>query len=413
MRYSIINLGCKVNRVESDAFERKLSALQGTQLVDLDADIVVINTCTVTAVAEKKTRKCVRRALKDHSNAQIIVTGCAATQSNEAYERMSERIIVADRFDVPALIDKLFEESSEDAAKTPCIEGHAATEPQSNSDDVSHLRANEHSRMGVKIQDGCNNNCSFCIVHTLRGRERSIPAQEVIEDCKRLTEAGIPEIVLTGINTGKYDSKGTDLTKLMSELLSLDLPSRFRISSIEPTDFDINLAKLAESSEGMLCRHFHIPFQSGCSKTLKEMNRLHDADFARELIEEIRNASPAASISTDMIVGFPGETDEDFQETMDFCKAMRFSKIHVFPYSMRARTPAAERSDQIDPDIKKHRAKALQKLANEMRAQDLASRAGNFEIIVVESEEDSLTESYHWVKTPTGAAPKSMLSIKL
>lgn len=413
MRYSVINLGCKVNRAESDTFERRLLDLTSTAPTDHDADIVVINTCTVTAVAEKKTRKCVRRALKDHPRATVLVTGCAATQNSGVYEQMSDRVVVVDRMDVLGKIDDIHEDSFATLGSACSIAKEDACHDVPSTHELSYTDMNKLSRLGVKIQDGCNNACSFCIVHTLRGMERSVPRLQVIEDCERLSSAGIPEIVLTGINTGKYDSEGAKLTDLVSELLSLDLPSRLRISSIEPTDFDIELASLAENSEGMLCRHFHIPLQSGCSRVLKQMNRLHDAEFARELIHSIREVAPTASISTDIIVGFPGETEADFQETMEFCKESGFSKIHVFPYSQREGTPAAERTDQIDADTKKQRARALQQLANEMRKEDLASRTGSTELIVVESEEDSLTESYHWVKTPSGATPRSLIQLKL
>lgn len=384
----VVNLGCKVNRVESDAFEALL-ADHGCALADLaDSDLVIVNTCTVTGEAEKKTRKAVRHALRQNAQATVIVTGCAAAIDADAFCAMSERVqVVSKQHMQHVLIDII-------GAPVCCPSGPSAS----------------RTRVGVKVQDGCDNACTYCIVRVARGAARSKPARAVIEQCEQLVDAGISEIVLTGINLGSYcDEDGATLTSLIARLLPLAerAPVRFRLSSIEPQDVDDALIELLAEAQGRLCRHVHLPLQSGSTRVLRQMARRYTATDFEALIARFRARVPSISLTTDIIAGFPGETDDDHQQTIDLAQRCGFSKMHVFPYSERAGTPAAARTDQVPHEVRAARAHELRTLADAMRQADLAQRAGSSELVVVEECGRGCTESYHEVAlspdVPVGA----------
>lgn len=374
----VVNLGCKVNRVESDAFEALLVD-HGCTLADLaDSDLVIVNTCTVTGEAEKKTRKAVRHALRQNAQATVIVTGCAAVIDADIFSAMSERVqVVSKQHMQHVLIDII-------GAPVCCPSGPSAS----------------RTRVGVKVQDGCDNACTYCIVRVARGAARSKPARAVIERCEQLVNAGISEIVLTGINLGSYcDEDGATLTSLIARLLPLAerAPVRFRLSSIEPQDVDDALIELLAEAQGRLCRHVHLPLQSGSTRVLRQMARRYTATDFEALIARFRARVPSISLTTDIIAGFPGETDDDHRQTIDLAQRCGFSKMHVFPYSERAGTPAATRTDQVPHEVRAARARELRALADTMRQADLAQRAGSSELVVVEERGRGCTESYHEV----------------
>ncbi|MEI3230773.1 MAG: MiaB/RimO family radical SAM methylthiotransferase [Gordonibacter pamelaeae] len=356
MNFAVVNLGCKVNRVESDDASARLAA-RGTETAEADADLIVVNTCTVTGEAEKKTRKAVRRALRANDRARVLVTGCAAAVDAAFYEALDPRVRVVGKARLAEEIEAWCD--SEGVSAAPPLLPAAA--------------AGFRTRVGVKVQDGCDNACTYCIVHVARGRATSRAADGVVRECAEYARAGAGEIVLTGINLGSYcdgarrDPSATRLAGLLRRLLdeTADLhapgafPVRFRISSIEPRDVDDALVDLLAAADGRVCRHLHLPLQAGSSKVLREMARPYDADRFRALVERLYAAVPGLALSTDVIAGFPGETDAEFQETLDLARACRFAKMHAFPYSRRAGTPAAERPDQVPPDIKAARAAAL------------------------------------------------------
>ncbi len=395
----VVNLGCKVNRVESDSFERQLNALGFTLTEDAGADVVVLNTCTVTAVAEKKTRKAVRRALSENPRAKVIVTGCAALQKPDVYLEMSDRVDVVPKWEMSDHLRTL-------GSPAECPQGDLlACEAEQ--------RTQHKSRMGIKVQDGCANACSYCIVHSVRGPETSQDPQVVLADARRLAKCGVKEIMLTGINLGRYNHDGKDLAWLLHQLLELGLDARYRISSIEPDNLSTAMIEAAAASNGRICRHFHLPLQSGSDAVLSDMCRKYTRRDFLETVEEIRLAIPEASISTDVICGFPGETDDDFMQTCELCETVGFSKIHVFPYSEREGTPAAARSDQVPHDVRLSRAAKLRSLTARLRAEDLASRKGSCELAVVEDGGVCLTESYHWVAAPAGSREGDLCEVRL
>ena len=451
MNFAVVNLGCKVNRVESDDVAAHLAA-RGAETPEADADLIVVNTCTVTGEAEKKTRKAVRRALRANDRARVVVTGCAAAIDRAFYENLDERVTVLGK----AELGKLWEGADGYHVGGPALSPHGAAvgvagpagalaaqgggraargaAPESQNGGVgaaargagvpsSLLRFGPsfRSRVGVKVQDGCDNACTYCIVHVARGRATSRPADDVVAECVAYAQAGAGEIVLTGINLGSYcdGAKRDPAAVRLADLLRLLLDAtahaacRFRISSVEPRDVDDALVDVLAASDGRVCRHLHLPLQAGSSKVLREMARPYDAPRFVALVERLYAAVPELALSTDLIAGFPGETDAEFQETLDVARACRFAKIHAFPYSPRIGTPAAERADQVPPAVKEARAAMLRALGDELRASERARRAGTVELALVEEGGVAMTESYFEVPAPAGAAPGALVEVTL
>lgn len=425
MRYSVVNLGCKVNRVESDAYEA-LFAERGFTAVAEAADVVVVNTCTVTGEAEKKTRKAVRQALKRNPAARVVVTGCAAALDAGVFEEMSPRVEAVSKAEALPRIACICEQMREEKGAAEAeSEGAAANEGAVVSRESQRVGAplfgnaalsktpaphlgRTRTRVGVKVQDGCDNACTYCIVHVARGRALSMPLENVREEVVALAKAGVREIVLSGINIGSYDFEGARLEHLLEELLAAteglcapnEAPVRFRVSSVEPMDVSDDFVRLMARANGRVCRHLHLPLQSGSSKVLREMARPYDAQDYQRLVDSIRAEVPGLSLSTDVIVGFPGETEEDFEDTLALARSCAFSKIHVFPYSMRSGTPAAERADQVSPELKAHRARKLRLLSDKLREADYRTRRGSAELVLVEQAGRAMTESYYEVPVP-------------
>ncbi len=404
--FHVVNLGCKVNRVESDDFAAALIASGGCEVPIEAADFIVVNTCTVTGEAEKKTRKAVRQSLRANDFARVIVTGCAAAIDPITYTEMDPRVEVVPKNAMGELL--------------------GATRGESPT--LAAIRAGEDfpTRAGVKVQDGCNNACTYCIVHVARGRATSRPSEEIVAEVRELARAGVREIVLTGINLGSYredDLRLADLLRLLMRAVDEEFPVdaglgvvprvRFRVSSIEPRDVSDDLIELMAASNGRICRHLHLPLQSGSSKVLREMRRPYDAQRFLTLVDKLYAAMPMLSLSTDIIVGFPGETEEDFQETCRVAEVCHFSKMHIFRYSKRAGTPAAERDDQVSPEVKADRAKRLEAIEERLRAEDLARRAGMRELALVESEGNATTESYHAIPAPADACVGELAECEL
>lgn len=393
MNFALVNLGCKVNRVESDTIIAQLEA-RGHTHSDEDARAVIVNTCTVTGEADKKARKAVRRALKDHPRARILVTGCAAAIHADEFRAMDDRVVVCGKAAVPDICDEI----------APADAAHVL------ADAAAPVRFGEEfpTRAGLKIQDGCNNACTYCIVHVARGRARSLPLAQVLSDARALADAGAHEIVLTGINLGSYRSEGRSLAGAAAAVRDALPGVRVRISSVEPCDASSELAHVLADSDGWICRHLHLPLQAGSTRVLSDMARPYTADAYLRIVEGLYDAVPGLSLSTDIIVGFPGETEQDFQATLDLARACRFSKIHVFRYSKRVGTPAAARSDQVPPEIIAERAHRLAQLGRELRAQAARARVGTVERVLVESDGRGTTESYFPVEVG-GIAPRGSL----
>lgn len=410
MKYAVVNLGCKVNRVESDAFASSLDAHGAKSCDAADADLIVVNTCTVTGEAEKKTRKAVRGALRANDHATVIVTGCAAAIDKGTFLAMDPRVRVMGKAELASSIDA--------GVWGLDVAAHGPALP---------VGEGYRTRVGVKVQDGCNNACTYCVVHVARGKATSVDPREVVRQCRALASAGVKEIVLTGINLGSYrwrdegTGEATGLADLLRMLLeeTVDLhkegeyPVRFRVSSVEPRDVHDDLIEVLATAGGRVCRHLHLPLQSGNSKVLREMHRPYSAEHFEEIVANLYERVPELSLSTDIICGFPGETEGEFEDTLRVARICRFSKIHVFPYSKREGTPAAARIDQVPPGVKADRAQRLRDLGDLLRDKEREARKGTRELAVVEEEGIALTESYFEVPAPKNAKAGEMIEITL
>lgn len=383
----VVNLGCRVNRVESDRITADLAAAGFTLVDQDDADIVVINTCAVTGEAEAKTRKAVRHAVGLPREPLVVVTGCVVNLHPWELTDLSRRVVAEpSKLDVVSRVIELV--------------GERPQAPAPSDHDLADLLG--RSRLGVKVQDGCNNRCAYCIVWKARGPERSVPVHSVLEQVRLAERAGIPEVVLTGINLGAYDSVDeTDTHVEIDELLSIILREtnipHVRLSSLEPMDVDERLIDAMVAGGERVAPFLHLPLQSGCATTLKRMNRPYTAEEYASMVDMIRTKLPAAAISCDIIAGFPGETDDEFQESLEFCRRMGFSRMHVFRYSARPGTPAAESPHQVESEVMAERAAALRAVAEEGALADARRRIGTCERAVLEYGNRGTLGSFHRV----------------
>ncbi len=373
-RVSLVNLGCRVNRVEIDAIAEELQAA-GCDLVDsANASAIVINTCAVTGEAEAKTRKAVRHAAMLPQAPAVVATGCVANLfADELFSLAPNVYVESDKRSVAARVLGLLGISAEhgDAAvscDTPTPTGR--------------------TRPGIKIQDGCDNRCTYCIVWKARGSARSDSPQSVLGRINAAVERGAREVVLTGINLGSYRLPGSDgtgdLPALIDLIMSETSVERIRLSSIEPPDVTQELLDAMARHGERVAPFLHVCLQAGCDRTLKRMERVYDTVLYRHAVQAARATIPDITLGTDLIVGFPGETDDDFDESLLFCKEMGFSKMHVFKYSKRPGTPAAEMIDQIDPRVMASRSSHALALSREMRFACARSRIGQEELALVQ-----------------------------
>ncbi len=385
---SMYTLGCKVNHYETEAIWQ-LFKDDGYERVDFEknADVFVINTCTVTNTGDKKSRQVIRRAIRRNPDAVICVTGCyAQTSSAEIMAIPGVDIVVGtqDRTKMLGLIEEYRTERQPINAVRNIMKNRVYEEL-----DVPAFT--DRTRASLKIQEGCNNFCTFCIIPWARGLMRSRDPEEVIRQAQQLVDAGYLEIVLTGIHTGGYgeDLKDYNLAELLRNLEArVKGLKRLRISSIEASQLTDEVIQVLNDSK-IIVRHLHIPIQSGSNTVLKRMRRKYTMEFFGERLDRLREALPDLAITSDVIVGFPGETEEEFMETYNFIRDHRFAELHVFPYSMRTGTPAARMTDQIDENIKNERVHRLIEL-NDQLAKEYASKYEDEVLEVIPEEKYKL-----------------------
>ena len=360
MKFKIYTLGCKVNTYETNVMRDKLINNEYKE-DDNNVDVAIINTCTVTNTADSKSIKVVKKAIKENPNAIIVVTGCLSQNKKEIFENMDDVDIILGNIDKSKIVDYI-EEYKKNNLKQVMIKDIMNT-----SFETMKLNNFNKTRAFVKIQDGCNNFCSYCIIPYTRGNVRSKDKDIVIEEMNVLVNNGHKEVVLTGIHTGNYGAEfnNYDFADLLEDLVKIKGLERLRISSIEITELNERVLEVIKNNN-ILVDHMHIPLQSGSDSVLKRMNRKYDKEYFINKIKDIRNIRPDISITTDVIVGFPGETDEEFLETVDTIKKVNFSKLHVFPYSKRNGTKAAEMPNQVDGKIKKDRVRLLLNLSKQL-----------------------------------------------
>lgn len=374
--FSIHTLGCKVNQYESERMVSELNRA-GWDHVDFSsrADVYIINTCTVTAVASHKSRQLIRRALKNNPGATVVVTGCYADSDRDeiaAIEGVGLVVGNEDKGELPRLLaDRL---------------GVYMAEMVSEGTSEKQM----HTRALVKVQDGCNNFCSYCIVPYVRGDLWTRPESEIVDEVSRLIAGGTQEIVLTGIHLGLYgEGMGTDLGKLLTRLVDIRGLERIRLSSIELNEVTPKIIELMTSSD-KVCNHLHIPLQSGSDNVLSKMNRHYTAEDFIKRTGELRDKIENLAITTDIIVGFPGETERDFEDTLRLVERVGFSKLHVFKYSPRKGTPAAGFSDQVPNRVKDRRSAELIELGKRLSSEFASRYVGKNLSVLIEREQEGL-----------------------
>lgn len=359
MKFNIITLGCKVNSYESN-FMKEALVKNGFSFCNLNekCDILILNTCTVTDTSDKKSLKEVRRLKRENPNAILVVCGCSVQNDKTKYDNLGINILMGNinKSNIVGIIEKYLDDNTpvEYVAKTRDL-------PFENMEvDIS-----DHTRAYIKIEDGCDNFCSYCIIPFVRGKKRSKDFSLVLREVQHLANNGYKEIVLTGIDTGGYESNGKDLTDLIHEMSKINGIERIRQSSIEITQINEKFINELKNNN-KICDHIHIPLQSGSDSILKLMNRKYDLKYFFDKIDMIRSVRPDISITTDVIVGFPGETEEMFLETMETCKKINFSKIHAFPYSERKGTKASMMDGKVPESVKHERVKKLLELSDSL-----------------------------------------------
>ena len=409
---SFYTLGCKVNQYETNAMEQQFiknnyEIVENTQ----KADIYVINTCTVTNMAERKSRQMLRRVKEINPFAVLVVCGCYAQVAKNELEQIPEIDIILginEKNEIVQIVEKYMEEMAEQDKRSQEAEIDDVSK-QKEFLDFGDVTYTEKNRAVVKVQDGCNMFCSYCIIPYARGRIRSRKIESVVSEIEKIAKEKIKEVVITGIHVASYGkdfdnentSKKIRLIDLLEAINKIDGIDRIRLSSLEPTivdeEFATRLSKLDK-----ICDHFHLSLQSGCDETLKRMNRKYTTQIYRDAVATLRKYYPEASFTTDVIVGFPGETDEEFAKTYEFLKEIDFYRLHVFKYSPRRGTVAEKMPNQIDGNKKEERSNKLIELSNSTENKHNQSYIGKTVKVLFEEFEDGFfkghTTNYMMVK---------------
>ncbi|MFC2006310.1 tRNA (N(6)-L-threonylcarbamoyladenosine(37)-C(2))-methylthiotransferase MtaB [Chloroflexota bacterium] len=352
MKVALDSLGCKLNQAETELLAKQFTEAGYSVVSSVnEADIYVLNTCTVTRTADAKSRHLLRLAHRQNSNALVVATGCYAQRASQELAQIEGISLVVGNDEKPHLM-RLLQESGCFSSPNPGLGSSADNR-------CPALR----TRTFVKIQDGCNNYCSYCVVPLVRGKEKSLPVDQIIDEIKHRVANGYKEVVLTGTEIGLYSYAGVNLKGLLERILAKTDITRLRLSSLQPQEISPELVGLWHDKR--LCPHFHISLQSGSDRVLRQMNRRYCVSDYQGALSLIRDLVPEVAITTDIIVGFPGETDAEFEESYELCRWLGFARIHVFPYSPRNGTQASQLTSQISDKVKKQRSRKMLALAKE------------------------------------------------
>ena len=393
MKAAYYTLGCKVNQYDTQLMRDQLERL-GYQTVSFDeeADLYIVNTCTVTQVSDKKSRQMISKAKRNHPQSIIVVCGCfsqVAPKAAAALEGVDIVLGTSNRKDIAAYIERFKADGKQIVETDNC-----GTLEQ---EEITSF--GEKNRAVLKIEDGCENFCSYCLIPFARGRIRSKPLEIILKETKTLVKAGFCEIVLTGIHLGSYGKENgiPCLEKAINVVASVDGVQRIRLGSLEPRTITPAFLEHAKKLPN-LCHHFHLSLQSGCNKTLRAMNRHYSAEEYEKAVQLLRSTFPDCSVTTDIIVGFPGETEEDFKESMAFAERIGFAKIHIFPYSAREGTRAASFPNQLSKAVKAERVNRMEEVEAQGRLAFWKSMIGTEQKVLPEEEKDGFlhgfTENY-------------------
>lgn len=413
---AFITLGCKVNQFETELMEG-LFKQKDYKVVPNDekADIYVINTCSVTSFADKKSRQLIRRSARLNENAVIAVTGCyAQAASDKVAEITGVKVVLGtnNRHQIVDFVEAAMNDGEIHNGVTDIMKAR-------DFEDIPMLEVPARTRAFLKIQEGCTNFCSYCIIPFTRGPVRSRKLASVKSEAEKFLSMGFKEIVFTGIHLGAYGRDfhdGTTLADVARTVLELDGLQRLRLGSLESIELSEELLTMVRENP-KFSHHLHLPLQAGSDYVLKRMNRHYNREEFRKLIENVKNAIPGVAISTDIIVGFPGETEEMFAESLDYIRSLGFSRVHVFPYSPREGTPAASMPDQIPDNIKKERVHRLQQVAEEMTRAFHEQYLGTKQKVLWETRTkgvtDGVTDTYIRVYTKADVIPGEITEVKL
>lgn len=383
-KVAFYTLGCKVNQYESEAVS-SIFEQNGYEVVSFEqvSNVYIINTCTVTNLSDRKSRQAIRKAKKTNPDSIVIVMGCyAQTSSEEVLKIPGVNMVIGtkDRGRILEYVERI--EAGE--CRINAVDNIMASR---SFEELKLSTFKERTRAYLKIQEGCSQFCAYCIIPYARGPIRSRKPDDIIEEVRQLADSGFLEVVLTGIHLASYgrELEDTSLLDIIRKIHSIDGIKRIRLGSIEPTTIT---KEFVEAAVGLpkLCPHFHLSLQSGCDKTLEEMNRKYNTDEYRRSVELLKNNIPDVAITTDLMVGFPGETGEDFAESRDFAEEIGFSKIHVFKYSPRKGTPAAGMKNQVSPEEKERRSEIMLTLSDELEKKYLEKYAGRDMEVLYEQE---------------------------
>ncbi len=416
MKAAFYTLGCKVNQYESHAMSYALRR-RGYTIVPLDAapDVIIVNSCTVTAESDRKTRQHVRSLRRHNPEAVLILTGCMPQAFPEISSALKEADIVLGNTDntiIPDVIDE-FISTGERIVR---IDEHKKGE-KFVSAPVEGF--GEKTRAYIKIEDGCNHFCTYCIIPMARGRVRSKPLSQISEEAQSLAASGYKDITLVGINLTAFGrDTAYDICDAVDCISEIDGISRIRLGSIEPDDFNDKMIDRLRSNP-KFCPHFHLSLQSGCDETLRRMNRHYDTAFYRNLCDKLRVDFEDCTVTTDVMVGFPGETDEEFEQSLSFVKSIGFADAHVFAYSRRSGTVAYKMQDQMPNSVKAERSRRMIKAVSEVRNVYLKSKIGSICEVLAESRTDDInfsghTKNYLEVKFPSDSdVSGSFINVKI
>ena len=393
-KVALHNLGCKVNAYETEAMQQMLEAA-GYEIVPFEpgADIYVINTCSVTNIADRKSRQMLHKAKKMNPDAIVVAAGCYVQADTKKVEADASIDIIIGNNKKQELIPILESYRTGHQKTTECVDINHTKEYENLEID----RTEEHTRAYLKVQDGCNQFCTYCIIPYARGRIRSKKTEDVVNEVKRLAASGCQEVVLTGIHLSSYGKERPEdqenLLTLIQAVHQVDGIERIRLGSLEPGIITEEFAA-AISSLPKVCPHFHLSLQSGCTTTLKRMNRRYTAEEYREKCEILRKYYPAPALTTDVITGFPGETEEEFEESRSFVDSIHFYETHIFPYSKREGTKAAGMPDQLTEQVKKERSRILIALGKEHRREYMEQFLGQEKEVLFEEQQTVEGQEY-------------------
>ena len=398
MKVSTITLGCKVNQYETQAMLNQLlqggfSACQTGE----DADIILLNSCTVTSTSDHKVKQTLHKARREHPHAVIVLTGCMPQAFPELAEDLTDADIVLGNSNRSSLLPHILQYLST-RQRIIDIVPHQTKE---KFESMSVENFYERTRAFIKIQDGCNRFCSYCIIPYARGRVRSKPLDDLIAEVTQLAEKGYKEIVLTGINLSAFGQDiNLHLCDAVEAVCAINGIERVRLGSLEPEQLSEDVI-IRLSKQQKLCPQFHLSLQSGCDETLKRMNRHYTTEEYRTIVQNLLNAFDNAAITTDIMVGFPGETEEEFMQSLEFAKEISFSKVHVFAYSQRPGTKACNAPNQITKKVKETRSKQMMHVTNQTKQAFLNQQCGTIQDVLVEREiNTNLYEGYTANYTP-------------